>query len=75
LLDQTTKIISSRVIEKSMTRTDPYDETNPYGKKRKRRTKKGLIPAFLSSVKRSINRTCKQQHDALWGTDKKKNRR
>jgi hypothetical protein len=58
-----------------MTRTDPYDETNPYGKKHKRRTKKGLIPGFLSSVKRSIDKACKQQHEALWGKDKKKKRR
>jgi hypothetical protein len=75
LLDQTTKIIISRIIEKSMSRTDPYDETNPYGKKRKRRPKKGLIPAAISSVTRGIKKACKKQHDALWGKDKKKKSR
>lgn len=58
-----------------MTRTDPYDETNPYGKKRKRRAKKGLIPSLLDDLKKGINKACKQQHEALWGKDKKKKRR
>jgi hypothetical protein len=57
-----------------MTQTDPYDEHEGaahHGKKRKRHTKKGLIPEFLSNVKRGIDKACKRQHEVFWGKDKK----